>query len=97
MPLATPEVRRRTQLDMNYLVEHPDEIVAFFTNKAADDVLLTIGSMLGQGGAKGDVRQLTSAQQQRLQTAMANGQLDDWVAKKYRNGRADPDEVRGCT
>lgn len=92
-PLAAPEGGKKLQVDVNYLVEHPDEIVPYFTSKAADDVLLTIGSMLAQNGEKVDVRHLTNAQQQQLKTAMDNGQLSDWVAKKYRNGRSDPDEV----
>eukprot|EP00878_Enallax_costatus_P000786 GHUV01000907.1.p1 GENE.GHUV01000907.1~~GHUV01000907.1.p1 ORF type:complete len:468 (+),score=127.11 GHUV01000907.1:150-1406(+) len=49
--------------------------------------------MLAQNGEKVDVGHFTSGQQQQLKTAMDNGQLRDWVAKKYRNGRADPDEI----
>lgn len=92
-PLATAGVGQKQQVDINYLVEHPDEIVPYFTSNAADDVLLTIGSMLAQNGEKVDVQHLTNAQQQQLKTAMDNGQLSTWVAKKYRNGRSDPDEV----
>lgn len=92
-PLATPDVKKQLNINMDYLLDHPDEIVPFFTSKAADDVLLAIGSMLAQNGEKVDVGHFTSGQQQQLKTAMDNGQLKDWVAKKYRKGRSDPDEV----
>ena len=54
------------------------------------------GLVRGQGV---DPRNLTIKQQQQLKRAMESGKLSDWVAKKYRNGRADPDVVSagaGC-
>jgi hypothetical protein len=41
--LATPEARKRIQLDINYLLEHPDEIVPYFTSKDADGEGICVG------------------------------------------------------
>lgn len=48
--LATPEARARIQLDINYLLEHPDEIVPYFTSKDADGVCVWGGLVTGEGG-----------------------------------------------
>lgn len=85
--LATPEVRKKLQLDLKYLIEHPDDIVPYFTSRDADEVLILLGSMLKANGKKVDVRHLTQAQQKQLQAAAQNGELRKWVANKYRNGR----------
>jgi hypothetical protein len=92
-PLATPDMRKRIQLDINYLLDHPDEIVPYFTSRDADEVLMLLGSMLNSEGQQVDVRRITPAQQKQLQSAVDNGELSKWVANKYRNGRVDPDKV----
>jgi hypothetical protein len=92
-PLATPDMRKRIQLDINYLLDHPDEIVPYFTSRDADEVLMLLGSMLNSEGQQVDMRRITPAQQKQLQSAVDNGELSKWVANKYRNGRVDPDTV----
>lgn len=91
LPLATPDVRKRVQIDINYLLDHPDEIVPYFTSRDADEVLILLGSMLNSEGAQVDMRHITPAQQKQLQSAVNSGELSKWVANKYRNGRVDPD------
>lgn len=93
LPLATPDVRKRVQIDINYLLDHPDEIVPYFTSRDADEVLILLGSMLNSEGAQVDMRRITPAQQKQLQSAVNSGELSKWVANKYRNGRVDPDTV----
>jgi hypothetical protein len=79
-------------LDIDYLIEHPDEIVPYFTSRDADEILLLLGGLL-HSTAPSDARDLTSAQQARLRAAMDSGELSKWIAQKYRNGKDDPDEV----
>ncbi|KAF8072738.1 extracellular metalloprotease [Scenedesmus sp. PABB004] len=93
-PLATPDARKKVQLDIDYLIEHPDEIVPYFTSRDADEVLLLLGSMLGERGEAVDLRHLTPAQQQQLKSAVDSGELSEWVAKKYRNGRNPDTEMK---
>jgi hypothetical protein len=93
LPLATPDVRKRVQIDINYLLDHPDEIVPYFTSRDADEVLILLGTMLNSEGAQVDLRRITPAQQKQLQSAVNSGELSKWVANKYRNGRVDPDTV----
>jgi hypothetical protein len=93
LPLATPDMRSRIQIDINYLLDHPDEIVPYFTSRDADEVLMLLGSMLNSEGQQVDMRRITPAQQKQLQSAVNSGELSKWVANKYRNGRVDPDTV----
>lgn len=89
--LATPEARKRIQLDINYLLEHPDEIVPYFTSKDADEVLLLVGNVLK--GQKVDPYNLTPAQQTAVKTALETKQVDNWLARKYRKTQADKEEL----
>jgi len=91
--LATPEVRQRVQVDTNYLLDHPDEIVPYFTNRDADEVLLLVGNVLK--GQKVDPYNLTPSQQNQIKTALETSKIDNWMARKYKKSKADRDEVRG--
>lgn len=90
--LATPEARKKIQLDINYLLEHPDEIVPYFTSKDADEVLLLVGNVLK--GQKVDPYNLTPSQQNAVKTALETNKVDNWMARKYKKSKADRDEVR---
>ena len=91
--LATPEVKKRIQIDINYLFDHPDEIVPYFTAKDADEVLLLVGSVLK--GQKVDPFNLTPSQQNAIKQALETNNVDNWMARKYKKSKADRDEVRG--
>lgn len=90
--LATPEVRKRIQVDINQLLDHPDEIVPYFTNRDADVVLLLVGSVLK--GQKVDPYNLTPAQQNEVKQALESKQVDTWIARKYKKSKAEREEVR---
>jgi hypothetical protein len=90
--LATPEVRKRIQLDINSLLDHPDEIVPYFTTKDADEVLLLVGTVLK--GQKVDPFNLSPAQQDNIKQALETNKVDNWLARKYKKSKADRDEVR---
>lgn len=90
--LATPEARKKIQLDINYLLDHPDEIVPYFTSKDADEVLLLVGNVLK--GQKVDPYNLTPAQQNAIKAALETNKVDNWMARKYKKSKADRDEVR---
>lgn len=90
-PLTTPEVRKRIQIDVDYLLDHPDEIVPYFTSIETDEVLQLFAPLVK--GQRIDLRNLTLRQQQQLKKLVDDRTMAEWVAKKYRNGRADPDVV----
>jgi hypothetical protein len=72
--LATPEVRKRIQLNINTLLGNPEEIVPYFTRNDADEVLLLLGSVLK--GQQIDPYQLTAAQQKQIKDALDNSKID---------------------
>ena len=78
-------------MDVNYLVDHPDEIVPYFTAKDADEVLLLVGSVLK--GEKVDPVNLTPSQKEKVKTALEQNKLDSWQARKYKKTKADREEV----
>lgn len=92
--LATPEVRKRIQLDINYLLDHPDQIVPYFTSRDADEVLLLVGSVLR--GERIDPFNLTPSQQNKIKQALEDNTVDNWQARKYKKTKADREEVGGA-
>lgn len=90
-PLATPEVRQRVQLDLSYLLEHPDAIVPYFTKKDADEALLLVGGLLK--GQKFDPTNLSPTQQQTILKALETDKADNWLARKYRKTKKDWEQV----
>ena len=87
--------RSRIQVNPDYLLDHPLEIVPYFTNQEFDETMALVSQELRN--RKMDMTKLTPKQRQELDKAFATGAVSDWLSEKFGAQTSKPDKVCMCS